>query len=164
MLLKNLKNYSALVVWQLWQLGYRYIARDKNGQIIFYKNEPIREKNIWSIYDGDSFGFYLNSKWSSSSAFRDILWENSPYYIHKDYIVLIWYLIVRGNIKLPHLLLTGEGQYTKISSFSELKVKHRVHSFEVGHYCNLCNHFNTQRNHLHYCKKCNAPYIDIWES
>ena len=53
--------------------GYKYIARDKDGAIFAYSDEPIKQERIWRATS-------MDSTWQDisfvSSMFADIKWED----------------------------------------------------------------------------------------
>ena len=55
--------------------SYKWIARDKNGELCIYKRKPFRE-------NGEYFGTLGNlnvfNKCVSDVLFKNVTWENSP--------------------------------------------------------------------------------------
>lgn len=54
---------------QLYAEGYRYIARDENGQLFAYEWMPYKEESCWTVEDGQT-------KALDSGPFLGIQWED----------------------------------------------------------------------------------------
>ena len=71
----NLYEFRKLVLKDLIKEGYKYIARDKNGELFAYANKPIKQEKAW-VYDG-AYETYAYQKISIvSRIFTDIKWED----------------------------------------------------------------------------------------
>ena len=71
----NLYEFRKLVLKDLIKEGYKYIARDKNGELFAYANKPIKQEKAW-VYDG-AYETYAYQKISIvSHIFTDIKWED----------------------------------------------------------------------------------------
>lgn len=61
--------------------SYKWIARDKNGELCIYERKPFRE-------DGEYFGTLGNldvfNKCVSDVLFKNVTWENSPIQFRND--------------------------------------------------------------------------------
>lgn len=71
----NLYEFRKLVLRDLNKEGYKYIARDKNGELFTYANKPTKREKAW-VYDG-AYETYAYQKISIvSHVFTDIEWED----------------------------------------------------------------------------------------
>lgn len=71
----NLYEFRKLVLNDLNKEGYKYIARDKNGELFAYANKPIKREKAW-VYDG-AYETYAYQKISLvSRMFTDIEWKD----------------------------------------------------------------------------------------
>ena len=71
----NLYEFRKFVFKDLNKEGYKYIARDKNGELFAYANKPTKREKAW-VYDG-AYETYAYQKISLvSTIFTDIKWED----------------------------------------------------------------------------------------
>lgn len=75
-----------------YDIGYRYIAIDKDGRLFLYEHEPIKYENTWKCIDGDydEIPDYLDELINSLISWEDeealdigkylgiVDWENVP--------------------------------------------------------------------------------------
>ena len=62
--------------------NYKYIARDKNGDLYIYKKMPYRDENVFDTNDGDCR--FVCDKCCSDIFFKNVTWENSPIQYRDD--------------------------------------------------------------------------------
>ena len=71
----NLYEFRKLVLRDINKDGYKYIAKDKNGELFAYANKPNKREKAW-VYDG-AYETYAYQKISIVSfIFTDIKWED----------------------------------------------------------------------------------------
>ncbi len=71
----NLYEFRKFLLKDLMKMGYKYIARDKDGKLYAYSYQPIRRENAWILDTGSEDGTYEDIS-LLSRIFTDIEWEN----------------------------------------------------------------------------------------
>ena len=62
--------------------NFKYIARDKDGDLYIYKKMPYRDENVFNTEHSD-FCLMCN-KYCSDILFKNVTWENSPIQFRDD--------------------------------------------------------------------------------
>ena len=62
--------------------NYKYIARDKDGDLYIYKKMPYRDENVFNT-ERSNFCLMCN-KYCSDIFFKNVTWENSPIQFRDD--------------------------------------------------------------------------------
>ena len=71
----NLYEFRKLVFKDIMKMGYKYIARDKDGKLYAYSCKPIRRENAWILDTGSEDGTYKDIS-LLNPIFTDIKWED----------------------------------------------------------------------------------------
>lgn len=81
------KEARQYILQQLYDEGYRYLARDENAFLFVYKHRPVKEQNIWS-----DTNFISSCVWLYNFlCFKDIKWaDDSPLSIAKELGIIDW--------------------------------------------------------------------------
>lgn len=81
------KEARQYILQQLYDEGYRYLARDENTFLYAYKHRPVKEQNIWSDTNFISSCVLLYS----FLCFKDIKWvDEEPLDITKELGIIDW--------------------------------------------------------------------------
>ena len=81
------KEARQYILQQLYDEGYRYLARDENTFLYAYKHKPAKEQNMWSDTNYISSCVLLYS----FLCFKDIKWaDDSPLSIAKELGIIDW--------------------------------------------------------------------------
>jgi hypothetical protein len=81
------KEARQYILQQLYDAGYRYLARDENAFLYAYKHRPVKEQNIWSDTNFISSCVLLYN----FLCFKDIKWaDDSPLSIAKELGIIDW--------------------------------------------------------------------------
>ena len=71
----NLYEFRKVVLKDLMKMGYKYIARDKDGAIFAYSSKPTKRIKAWIIAFASSDDTYQNIS-LVSRMFTDVKWED----------------------------------------------------------------------------------------
>lgn len=81
------KEARQYILQQLYDAGYRYLARDENTFLYAYKQRPAKQQNMWSDTNYISSCVLLYS----FLCFKDIKWaDDSPLSIAKELGIIDW--------------------------------------------------------------------------
>lgn len=121
------KEARQYILQQLYDEGYRYLARDESAFLYAHKNRPRKKQNIW-----DGLGC-VNSciRIYSFSCFKDIKWVDSePLDIGKELGIIDWTKVPKDT---KVLVWDGEGTLKNKRYFSHYEASATNFPFRV--YC-----------------------------
>ena len=72
----NLYEFRKFVFKDLMKMGYKYIARDKDGTLFAYSHKPIKQERVWDFDIAFGDDNKLKDISLVSRIFPDIEWEN----------------------------------------------------------------------------------------
>lgn len=102
------KEARQYILQQLYDAGYRYLARDENTFLYAYKQRPAKQQNMWSDTNYISSCVLLYS----FLCFKDIKWaDDSPLSIAKELGIIDWTKVPKDT---KVLVWDGEGTVKKI--------------------------------------------------
>ena len=71
----NLYEFRKFVFKGLMKMGYKFIAKDKNGELYAYSDEPTKQSWGWGFYKKTNMGKLRNIS-LLNPIFADINWED----------------------------------------------------------------------------------------
>ena len=98
---------------------YKWIARDKNGELCIYERKPFREVKEGGEYFGTLGKLDVFDKCFSNVLFKNVTWENSPIQYRnnelltskeKEYLKFIFRPFA-SDIEYVQKVITGNGEY-----------------------------------------------------
>lgn len=128
------KEARQYILQQLYDEGYRYLARDESAFLYAHKNRPRKKQNIW-----DGLGC-VNSciRIYSFSCFKDIKWVDSePLDIGKELGIIDWTKVPKDT---KVLVWDEPGEIKKKRYFSHYLTQNHTFPFVV--YCNGATAWN----------------------
>lgn len=121
------KEARQYILQQLYDEGYRYLARDESAYLYAHKNRPKKKQNIWDGLGCPTSCIHMYN----FSCFKDIKWvDNEPLDIVKELGRVDW-IKVPKNTKV--LVWDKPGEIKKKRYFSHYKPCNAAFSFMV--YC-----------------------------
>ncbi len=72
----NLYEFRKFIFKDLMKMGYKYIARDKDGTIYAFSHRPIKQEGVWYFNITSRAGGKLKDISLVSCIFNDIEWED----------------------------------------------------------------------------------------
>lgn len=128
------KEARQYILQQLYDEGYRYLARDENTFLYAYKHRPVKEQNIWSDTNFISSCVLLYS----FLCFKDIKWvDEEPLDITKELGIIDWTKVPKDT---KVLVWDEPGDRKKKRYFSHYLTKN--HTFPFAVYCNGATSWN----------------------
>lgn len=128
------KEARQYILQQLYDAGYRYLARDKNTFLYAYKQRPAKQQNMWSDTNYISSCVLLYS----FLCFKDIKWVDSePLDIAKELGTIDWTKVPKDT---KVLVWDEPGDRKKKRYFSHYLTKN--HTFPFAVYCNGATSWN----------------------
>ena len=71
----DLFEFRNYILEDLIERGFKYIAREKNGELLAYSRPPVKKGPVWDFYTG-----FDGDKWEKitvvSTLFYNIKWED----------------------------------------------------------------------------------------
>lgn len=119
------KEARQYILQQLYDEGYRYLARDESTFLYAYKQRPVKEQTIWS----DTY--YISSclQLSSFSCFKDIKWaDEEPLDITKELGIIDWTKVPKDT---KVLVWDKPGEIKKRRYFSHYLTQNHAFPFAV---------------------------------
>ena len=121
------KEARQYILQQLYNEGYRYLARDESVFLYAYKYKPVKEKYIW----GDTYGASSYLQVHSFLCFKDIRWvDEKPLDIAKELGIIDWTKVPKDT---KVLVWDGEGTLKNKRYFSHYETSSTNFPFRV--YC-----------------------------
>lgn len=128
------KEARQYILQQLYDEGYRYLARDESAFLYAYKHRPVKEQNIW----GDTNLISSCVLLYSFLCFKDIRWEDEePIDIAKELGIIDWTKVPKDT---KVLVWDEPGDRKKKRYFSHYLTKN--HTFPFAVYCNGATSWN----------------------
>lgn len=129
------KEARRYILQQLYDEGYRYLARDENTFLYAYKHKPVKEQNMWSDTNLLSSCVLLYS----FLCFKDIKWaDEEPLDITKELGIIDWTKVPKDT---KVLVWNVEGERKSKRYFSHYEASDTNFSFKV--YCNGATSWST---------------------
>lgn len=128
------KEARQYILQQLYEEGYRYLARDESVFLYAHKDKPVKKQNMW-----DGLGC-VNSCTHiySFSCFKDIKWaDDSPLSIARELGIIDWTKVPKDT---KVLVWDEPGDRKKKRYFSHYLTKN--HTFPFAVYCNGATSWN----------------------
>ena len=72
----NLYEFRKVILRDLMKMGYKFIAKDKDGTIYAFSHRPIKQERVWSFNRAFDDGNKLKDISLVSCIFTDIEWTN----------------------------------------------------------------------------------------
>lgn len=119
------KEARRYILQQLYDEGYRYLARDENTFLYAYKQRPVKEQTIWSDthYISSCLQLY------SFLCFKDIKWANEePLDIAKELGIIDWTKVPKDT---KVLVWEGKGTVKNKRYFSHYDASNTYLPFRV---------------------------------
>lgn len=121
------KEARQYILQQLYDGGYRYLARDENTFLYAYKQRPVKEQHMWS---GTNYIFSCVLLYSFLF-FKDIKWvDDEPLDIAKELGIIDWTKVPKDT---KVLVWDEPGDKKKKRYFSHYLTKN--HTFPFAVYC-----------------------------
>lgn len=128
------KEARQYILKQLYDDGYRYLARDENTFLYAYKQRPVKEQHMWS---GTNYIFSCVLLYSFLF-FKDIKWvDDEPLDIAKELGIIDWTKVPKDT---KVLVWDEPGDKKKKRYFSHYLTKN--HTFPFAVYCNGATSWN----------------------
>lgn len=128
------KEARQYILQQLYDGGYRYLARDENTFLYAYKQRPVKEQHMWS---GTNYIFSCVLLYSFLF-FKDIKWvDDEPLDIAKELGIIDWTKVPKDT---KVLVWDEPGDKKKKRYFSHYLTKN--HTFPFAVYCNGATSWN----------------------
>ena len=88
------KEARQYILKQLYDDGYRYLARDESAFLYAFKHRPVKKQNIWDEIRSISCGTHIYS----FTCFKDIKWvEDEPFDIAKELGIIDWTKVLKDT-------------------------------------------------------------------
>lgn len=101
------KEARQYILQQLYDEGYRYLARDESAFLYAHKNRPIKKQNIWDGLGCANTCTHIHS----FSCFKDIKWaDDEPLDIAKELGIIDWTKVPKDT---KVLVWEGKGIFNK---------------------------------------------------
>lgn len=121
------KEARQYILQQLYDEGYRYLARDESAFLYAHKEKPVKEKHTWD--DAHSVSSCLQVH--SFLCFKDIRWvDEEPFDIAKEFGIIDWTRVPKDT---KVLVWDEPGEIKKKRYFSHYKSYGATFPFMV--YC-----------------------------
>lgn len=119
------KEARQYILQQLYDEGYRYLARDENVFLYAYKYKPVKEKHIWD----DTYGASSYLRVHSFLCFKDIRWvDEEPLDIVKELGIIDWTKVPKDT----KVLVWDKGENIKNKRyFSHYEAQGTAYPFNV---------------------------------
>lgn len=128
------KEARQYILQQLYDAGYRYLARDENTFLYAYKQHPAKQQNMWS--DTNCISSCVLSY--SFLCFKDIKWaDEEPLDITKELGIIDWTKVPKDT---KVLVWDEPGEIKKKRYFSHYLTQN--HTFPFAVYCNGATSWN----------------------
>jgi hypothetical protein len=128
------KEARQYILQQLYDEGYRYLARDESAFLYAYKQRPAKQQNMWSDTNYISSCVLLYS----FLCFKDIKWvDDSPLSIAKELGIIDWTKVPKDT---KVLVWDEPGDKKKKRYFSHYLTQN--HAFPFAVYCNGATSWN----------------------
>lgn len=122
------KEARQYILKELYDAGYRYLARDENTFLYAYKHRPAKQQNMWSDTNYISSCVLLYS----FLCFKDIKWDDEkPFDIAKELGIIDWTKVPKDT---KVLVWDVEGERKIKRYFSHYAASDTNFPFKV--YCN----------------------------
>lgn len=122
------KEARQYILQQLYDEGYRYLARDESAFLYAHKDRPRKKQNIWGGLDCVNSCIHIYS----FSCFKDIKWVDSePLDIAKELGIIDWTKVPKDT---KVLVWDVEGERKSKRYFSHYETQGTNFPFKV--YCN----------------------------
>ena len=79
---------------------YKYIARDYDGDIWAYQEQPFKYLDMWTVKSDEGYIEWLNEVYGTHGLFKYIQWENEFAYSIKDLIEFLEFQQEVNNAKI----------------------------------------------------------------
>lgn len=128
------KEARQYILQQLYDEGYRYLARDESVFLYAYKDKPVKKQYIWD----DMRCVYSCLQVHSFLCFKDIRWvDEEPLDITKELGIIDWTKVPKDT---KVLVWDEPGDKKKKRYFSHYLTKN--HTFPFAVYCNGATSWN----------------------
>lgn len=128
------KEARQYILQQLYDEGYRYLARDESVFLYAYKDKPVKKQYIWDDMRCVSSCLQVHS----FSCFKDIRWvDEEPLDITKELGIIDWTKVPKDT---KVLVWDEPGDRKKKRYFSHYLTKN--HTFPFAVYCNGATSWN----------------------
>lgn len=128
------KEARRYILQQLYDEGYRYLARDENTFLYAHRDRPRKKQNIWHGLDCVNSCIYIYS----FSCFKDIKWvDDKPLDIAKELGIIDWTKVPKDT---KVLVWDEPGDIKKKRYFSHYLTQN--HAFPFAVYCNGATSWN----------------------
>lgn len=128
------KEARQYILQQLYDEGYRYLARDESAFLYAHKDRPRKKQNIWGTLDCVNSCIHIYS----FSCFKDIRWiDSDPLDIAKELGIIDWTKVPKDT---KVLVWDEPGEIKKKRYFSHYLTQN--HTFPFAVYCNGATAWN----------------------
>lgn len=130
---------------KMYDVGYRYIAMDKEGEIFLYKNNPVKEESMWSGICGSVYS------WLHEAISHLVSWEDKePFDIGKYLGIVDW-----ANVPVDtKVLVSSDGKKWKkryFKCYDNVNFEYHYVCFDNG-LTSWSDNFENKTCHWRYCK------------